>query len=374
MNRRHVLLGGSALAASSLIGSSCQLRTPSSTPVAETPASESAASEPWPEASTPLRAADVSVQLAMAEQVMTFLQVLDHDQQPRAVFPFISDERVDWHYTPRSRQGIPFKEMSAEQRQACDRLLQLTLSETGYQKFQNIVTLETVLRDMGGSPSIRDPERYFLTVFGDPTQLPWGWRMEGHHFSLNVTIIEDEQVSVTPTFWGANPALVEIEPHRGLRSLAQEQDLAFELLNTLTSVQQDQVVLVNQSFGDILTGPGRAQALAQPTGLRLADMTSDSRNLAVQLIETYVQNLTPNVAEGQWQQIQNADLNLIQFAWAGALEAGQAHYYRLHGPTVLIEYDNTRNNANHIHTIWRNLTNDFGGDVLRAHYEQSIHS
>ncbi|MEB3212552.1 MAG: DUF3500 domain-containing protein, partial [Leptolyngbyaceae bacterium] len=255
----------------------------------------------------------------------------------------------------------------------CDRLLQFTLSETGYQKFQNIVTLETVLQQMGGSASIRDPELYFLTVFGDPAQTPWGWRMEGHHFSLNVAVMSEQEVTVTPTFWGANPAQVQIEPHRGLRSLADEQDLAFALLNTLTSAQQEQVVLANQSFGDILTGPGRAQALEQPTGLRLANMTSDSRNLAVRLIETYVQNLTPNLAEGQWQQIQTADLNMIQFAWAGALEPGQAHYYRLHGPTVLIEYDNTQNNANHIHTVWRDLRNDFGGDALRAHYAHTRH-
>jgi len=370
MNRRHLLLGGSAIAASSLIESACRAQEESSKSSSGPPDSEVSNLE------TPatLSAVDSSVQAAMAEYVLAFLQALSPEQEQFAVFPFNNDERLNWHYTPRSRQGIVFKEMSAEQRQACDRLLQFTLSETGYQKFQNIVTLETVLRQRGGSPSIRDPELYFLTVFGDPAQMPWGWRMEGHHFSLNVTIIAAEEVTVTPNFWGANPALVQIEPHQGLRSLPQEQDLAFKLLNTLTSAQQEQVVIANQSFGDILTGPNRSQSLEQPTGFRLAEMTPDSRNVAIKLIETYVRNLTPDLAEAQWQQIEDAGLSQIQFAWAGSLEPGEAHYYRLHGPTVLIEYDNTQNNANHIHTIWRDLTRDFGGDSLRAHYEQILHS
>ncbi|MEB3211952.1 MAG: DUF3500 domain-containing protein, partial [Leptolyngbyaceae bacterium] len=172
MNRRHLLLGGSAIAASSLIGSSCQSRTPPSTPTAdtsaqtptetstETPTSETPTLEAPMETPTTLPTVDASVQAGMAERVLAWLQALTPEQQQRAVFPFNSDERSNWHYTPRSRQGIPFKEMSADQRQVCDRLLQFTLSETGYQKFQNIVTLETVLQQMGGSASIRDPELY----------------------------------------------------------------------------------------------------------------------------------------------------------------------------------------------------------------------
>jgi hypothetical protein len=309
----------------------------------------------------------------MAELVTGFLQALEPDQQAQAVFPYGSDERLNWHYTPRSPQGIAFKDMSAEQRQACDRLLQFTLSETGYQKYQNVLTLETVLREMGGSPSMRDPELYFLTVFGDPARSPWGWRLEGHHLSLNIAVVSDELVTVTPSFWGANPAEVEIAPHQGLRTLSQEQDLAFELLATLTTAEQEQVVLANQSFGNILMGPGRREMLEQPTGLRLEDMAENSRNVAIRLLETYVSNLAPDVATAQWQKIQSAGLNQIRFAWAGALEPQQAHYYRFHGPSVLVEYDNTQNNANHIHTVWRDLTNDFGGDILRAHHEQMVH-
>lgn len=359
INRRHLLFSGSAMAAASLLGPACHSTPRPSKSIAVTPSI--------------VPTTDPSFQSAMADQAMTFLQALDPEQQQRAVFPFNSGERLNWHYTPRPRQGLAFKDMSADQRQACDRLLQFTLSETGYNKFQNIVTLETVLQQMGGSPSIRNPELYYLTLFGDPTDTPWGWRMEGHHFSLNITVISEERMTVTPNFWGANPVVVQIEPHQGLRTLSQEQELAFALLNTLTAVQQEQVLLATQSFGDILTGPRRVESLHQQTGLRMADMGLNSRNIAIQLIKTYVRNLAPDLAEGQWQSLQDAGLNQIHFAWAGALEPGQAHYYRLHSPTVLIEYDNTQNNANHIHTIWRDLTQDFGEDLLRAHYEQSVH-
>jgi hypothetical protein len=158
-----------------------------------------------------------------------------------------------------------------------------------------------------------------------------------------------------------------------LRTLPEEQDLAFELLATLTTAEQEQVVLANQSFGNILMGPGRMEMLEQPTGLQLEQMTESSRNLAIRLLETYVRNLTPDIANAQWQQIEAAGLNQIRFAWAGSLQPQQAHYYRLQGPTVLAEYDNTQNNANHIHTVWRDLTNDFGGDILQAHHQQTVH-
>ncbi|MGJ3252516.1 MAG: DUF3500 domain-containing protein [Elainellaceae cyanobacterium] len=309
----------------------------------------------------------------LAERAIAFLQTLDPDQRRRAVFSFDAAERFNWHYVPRSREGIAFKEMTAEQRSAAEALLKFALSDVGYQKAQNIFTLESVLRQLGGSAQFRDPDQYAFTIFGDPNAPPWGWRIEGHHLSLNFTIAASDLVAVTPAFFGANPARVTIPPHEGLRTLAREQDLAFELVRHLTDTQQAQAVLADQSFGDILTGPIRSQTLERPAGLPLSDLDEGRRTLAMQLIEDYVRTMRGDYADAQLQRIADAGRDRIHFAWAGSLTPGQPHYYRLHGPVLLIEYDNTQNNANHIHTVMRDPTDDFGEDTLRAHYEHGGH-
>lgn len=309
----------------------------------------------------------------LAGLTVAFLQTLSPEQRQRAVFPFSSRERFNWHYVPRRREGIPFKEMNAEQQTAAEDLLRFVMSETGYRKVSNIRRLEEVLRQLGDSPSVRDPEQYAFTVFGDPAIAPWGWRVEGHHVSLNFTVISDDLIAVTPAFLGANPAEVRIPPLQGLRSLPGEQELALELVQSLEPIQRQQAVIATQSFGDILTGPIRAQTLNHPVGLPLSEMDEGRRALAMRLIEEYIHNMRGELAQAQLQRIQSAGIERIHFAWAGGIEAGQAHYYRLHGPTLLIEYDNTQNNANHIHSVWRDLTNDFGVDLLRDHYEKGGH-
>ncbi len=310
----------------------------------------------------------------LARLTVAFLQTLNQEQLQRGVFPFESRERFNWHYVPRQREGIPFKEMNAEQRKAADTLLQFVMSETGYRKITKIRQLEEVLRQMGERPSVRDPDQYAFTVFGNPATVPWGWRVEGHHISLNFTVISDNLLTFTPAFLGANPAEVRISPLQGLRSLDGEQELARELVQSLELPQRQQAVIATQSFGDILTGPIRAESLKSPVGLPLSEMDEGRRALAMRLIEEYIQNMRDELAQSQLKRISEAGLERIHFAWAGGLESGQAHYYRLHGPTLLIEYDNTQNNANHIHSVWRDLTNDFGVDLLREHYEKGDHS
>lgn len=311
---------------------------------------------------------------AMAAAAATFLQSLDSNLQQQAMFPFTDAERRNWHYVPRQRQGIALEALTTEQQQRGEQLLQTLLSEVGYQKVQNIFLLETVLRDLGGSPSLRNPELYYFTFFGRPDAYPWGWRLEGHHLSINVTVLAEDEMFFTPTFWGANPAEVPIEPHQGLRTLGQEQDLAFELLRGLLPEQQEAVLLAERSLGNIVTGPGRADALAQLQGIPLSQMSTESRDRSLRLIETYLNNLHPDFAQAQLQQIRAAGIDQIHFAWAGALEAGMPYYYRLQGPSVLIEHDNTQNSANHIHSVWRDLNHDFGGDALQAHYQSGIHA
>jgi hypothetical protein len=306
----------------------------------------------------------------VAEAAVAFLNALAPDKRQRAMLPFDSRERFNWHYVPRRREGLTLKAMSEAERAAAHRLLRSTLSEVGYRKAVDIMQLEEVLRQVEFFPFSRDPENYAFTVFtttGVP--FPLGWRVEGHHLSLNFTAVSQAHGAVTPAFLGANPAEVREGPRKGLRVLAQEQDLAFALIGRMDSEQRRKVVMATRSLGDIVSGPGRADELKAPVGLSVAEMTPAQRDGVTRLLEVYARNVRAEFAEAQLRAIREADMQKISFAWAGSLDAGQPHYYRLHGPTLLIEYDNTQNDANHIHSVWHDLKNDFGTDLLRAHYE-----
>jgi hypothetical protein len=309
----------------------------------------------------------------LATLAKAFLQALDPEQRRQAVFPFENRERLNWHYIPRRRRGIPLKQMDAKQRAAADALLRVALSEVGYRKAMGIMQLEEVLRQLEFFSFLRDQENYAFTFFGDPAATPWGWRVEGHHLSLNFTAISSEFVAVTPAFMGANPAKVPEGPHQGLQVLKQEQALARELVQSLEPAQLDRALIAARSLGDIVTGPGRADNLKAPVGLPLREMSEGRRDLAVRLIEEYIRNMQEGFASVQRRLIQEAGIEGIHFAWAGGLKPGQAHYYRLHGPRLLIEYDNTQNNANHIHSVWRDPVNDFGADLLQQHYTSAVH-
>jgi hypothetical protein len=307
---------------------------------------------------------------AMAAAAAAFLASLPADGQKQATFAFADRERLNWHYVPRSREGLAFKRMAPAARAAAHELMKASLSAVGYAKAVNVIRLEDVLRRLetfGGL--MRDPENYAVTVFGLPgATAPWGWRLEGHHLSLNFTLVPGKPVAMTPAFFGANPAEVRSGPQQGLRTLARETDLALALVRSMDASQRGRMVIGAQSLGDIVSGPGRGASLAAPAGLPLADMTGEQRALAVRLVEEYARNMRAELAEAELRRMQAAGVTDLHFAWAGALEAGKASYYRLHGPTLLIEYDNTQNDANHIHSVWHDPKNDFGQDLLRAHY------
>ena len=311
---------------------------------------------------------------AMAAAALAFLGALPADTRKRAVFALGDRERLNWHYVPRGREGVPFKAMPAPARAAAHELLKASLSAVGYGKVTNIIQMEDVLRRIEPFGLSRDPENYAFSVFGNPgADAPWGWRVEGHHLSLNFTLVPGQPVAMTPAFLGANPAEVPSGPTKGLRALAAEQDLGRALARSLTEAQRARTVIAAESLGDIVTGPGRADSLATPAGLALADMTGDQRALAAKLIEEYARNMRSELAEQELRRMREAGAERVHFAWAGPLDAGRAHYYRLHGPTLLIEYDNTQNNANHIHSVWHDPKRDFGLDLLRAHYERGHH-
>jgi hypothetical protein len=306
----------------------------------------------------------------------TLLAALSPEQRAKAVFEFKSGERLNWHFIPRERKGLPLKEMTPAQQHLAHGLLSIGLSHRGYLKAATIMSLEQVLKELEqGKGPVRDPELYYFSVFGEPsTKETWGWRVEGHHLSINFTIVEGTHVTVTPSFLGTNPAEVRAGPRAGLRVLAREEDLGWELARSLTPDQRAEGIIAATAPNDIVTGTNRNISALAPAGVSFSRLTDKQQALVKQLIDEYVRRYRPELADQDLERIRAGGPEKIHFAWAGGLEAGQGHYYRLQGPAFLLEFDNTQNNANHIHTVWRDFQNDFGEDLLRRHYEQTPHS
>lgn len=312
---------------------------------------------------------------ALADAARAFLDSLRPEQRQQANLEFEHPSRLDWHYIPRDRMGLSLGEMNADERAAAHELLHATLSGQGYLKTIAVMELDQVLREAaesrGRRADHRDPLLYYLTVFGDPsTDGPWGWRFEGHHVSLNFSSVTGE-VAVTPAFFGANPAEVREGRRAGLRVLAPEEDLGRRLLASLDEAQRDLAVLETETPMDILLAPGTdADSLEPPRGVAFADMTDEQQDLVGALLAVWAGNLAPGLAETQLERIHSAGMESIRFAWIGSSDPGQPHYYRLHGPTFVIEYDNAQPGANHIHTVWRDTERDFGADLLRRHLHE----
>ena len=306
-----------------------------------------------------------------------FLQTLSADQRKDIVFEIDSKERFNWHYIPRSRKGIPLKELNAAQRKAAMRLLSTALSDTGYTKTKSIIDLEAVLREAEGRPvddNYRDAGNYYFTIFGNPaTDSIWGWRLEGHHISLNFSAAENRLLSGTPGFLGTNPAIILSGPEKGKHILKDETDLGLAMLNSLDEEQKRKAVISLVAPSDILTSASRKAMIDYPAGILYNQLTPAQQKLFLQLLSVYIHRYTRLFAMDMMKEIEDAGLNKLRFAWAGEQQTGlgNPHYYRIQGPTIIIEYDNTQNNANHIHTVVRDLKNDFGGDELMEHYKTS---
>ena len=309
----------------------------------------------------------------MAESAYHFLRSLDSESQDQANLAFDDENRYDWHFIPRAREGIPYKSMTAAQSRLAHRLMNTALSQEGMSKALGVMYLDQILFEIEGS-SMRDSEMYYVTVFGDPAaEDNWGWRVEGHHLSVNLTIQDGEVISTSPTFMGANPARVLGGPHTGLQVLANEQELARQLLHLFDDSQREIVVYADNPPRDIQSRELRQADPGPPRGLAAREMTTAQANLLLSLVEEYAHRIRPELAEQELADVRDAGLDEIHFGWAGGSEPGEPHYYRIQGPTFLIEYDNRQNNANHIHSVWRDLTGDFGDDLLAQHYAQSPH-
>jgi len=298
------------------------------------------------------------------------LQALPQTTRTQVQLSFDSAERTNWNYVPMRRAGVPLADLDPNQKTLVDPLLRSALSPTGFGTAKAIVDHESILAEIEGNPR-RDPELYYTAVFGQPgPRAPWAWRFEGHHLSINATYVDGQTQTVAPLFMGSNPARVASGPKTGLRLLAAEEDLARELMRMMPASQRSHAMLSAQAFSDIVTRNDPKVRSLTVEGLAAGDMSQAEQAQLRKLLLVYASRMTENAAREQLERIDHTGFDKLHFGWAGSLEPGKPHYYRLHGPTVLIEYDNTQNNANHIHTVWRDLERDFGGDLLRVHYEQ----
>ena len=308
-------------------------------------------------------------EVAMSTAAKTFLGALDESQRTKIQFAFDSEERFNWHYIPRARKGLPLAEMTPAQRDAAFALLKTGLSASGYARAESIRSLELVLRAIENRNS-RDPEQYFFSIFGTPGDKTWGWRYEGHHLSQNWTVATGKAVSTSPAFFGANPAIVMDGPAKGTRALPEEADLGWALLESLEPASRAKAVVPGAAPTEIITANARKAAMLENTGLRASDMSTKERALLIRLIEVHASAQQADLAAARLAAIKAAGPENVRFTWIGATknELGAAHYYRIQGPTFLIEYDNTQNKANHQHIVWRDFNGDFGDDILAKHY------
>jgi len=312
----------------------------------------------------------------MAAAAKNLWASLTSEQRQKIGFEFTDALRYDWHFIPRPRKGLPLKEMSGEQKALAHALLASGLSQSGFTKAETIISLEQILFSMEqGKGPTRDPELYFFNIFGtpgsaDPTK-PWGWRVEGHHLALNFTVVGDKGVAGGPTFMGTNPAEVRSGPRQGLRVLGEEEELARTLVKSLSDEQRKKAIVLEQAPKDIISMVVRKAKPLEPAGILVPDLNAEQKALLNSIVVLYAERLRPELAGNDLGKILKAGVDKIGFAWAGELDRGKPHYYRIQGPTFLIEYDNTQNNANHVHSVWRDFESDFGEDLLKKHYDSA---
>jgi hypothetical protein len=306
--------------------------------------------------------------------VRAWLDRLDDSQRAEATFPFETPERFEWAYTPGPRMGLAIRDMRPDQRAASSAIVAAAMSSRTAGEIGAIIALETILGQLeraGGRSGWlrRDPELYWFAVFGDPgSATRWSWRVGGHHVAIHVTVADDRVIGTTPSFLGANPAVVPSGPRAGARPLPGEEGLARALLSDLTPAERGVALVDDVAPADVLTGTGRhADVRSVPVGIRHADLGAPRRAALERLIRHYVQRMRPEVAEAAWERIVATGLGDVTFAWAGSDAPGRGHYYAIRGASFVIEYDNTQNGANHIHAVWRDLDNDWGEDVLAEH-------
>jgi len=314
----------------------------------------------------------------LAGKANAFIGLLNDTQKTKALYPFDTAERFRFMYVPLDdRKGISMNELNDAQKQAVFSLLRTSLAEETVKKIQSIMLLDNVLKELEHrkpEDHFRDPGKYFITLFGIPSATTiWGWRFEGHHIAFHFSANKKQLVAGTPSFLGSNPAIVLQGPQKDEQVLKEETDRGFALLHALSAEELKKAVVDTAAPNEILTAASRKAMISNPAGLRYSEMSPASKQLMLQLLTMYIHRYTKLFADDMLKKIQTAGLDNLWFTWAGyqTHELGHPCYYRIQGPTIIIEYDNSQNNANHIHTVIRDLTDDFGGDILLQHYRES---
>lgn len=317
-------------------------------------------------------AADADSAAARARRL---IEVTPADQRGELLQPFTEEARSDWHYTPRRRSGIPWRDMNAAQRDATLSLLRSALTSAGLDQVRAIMALEIALKQIETFGWSRDPENYALSIFGTPGPSGfWGFRIEGHHLSLHFTLSGERFVATLPQFMGANPAVAPRDfepggPRKGARVLGKPEDLARALMTKLRGPQRAAALFDVRPYGDIVTGNAEKVSPLAPVGVKWDDLTASEQAALLELIVTFAEHLRADLADARLARVRAGGTSSIRFGWAGSLDPGKPYYFRIQGATFLIEFDNS--GGNHIHSVWRDFQGDFGRDVLGEHYAQS---
>ena len=322
----------------------------------------------------------------MASAANAFVNSLSPEQRQKATFPFESNERLHWNFIPSEafpRNGLLLKDMNENQHKLVHDLLKSALSQRGYLTATAIMDLESALGDLerraresgrGAESMVRDPLKYYVSVFGTPsTKNTWGWRVEGHHVSLHFTVVNGNLIASSPTFFGSNPAEVREGPKKGLRILGDQEDAARDLVMALNDSQRAKAIIQNVALNEIVTTNKLDISPLSPAGIPAAEMTPPQREMLMKVVNIYISKMADDIAADRTAKLQKAGVDKIAFAWAGETERGKKHYYRIQGPTFLIEHDNSQNDGNHVHSVWRDFNGDFGRDLLREHVASVPH-
>jgi hypothetical protein len=317
----------------------------------------------------------------IAEEFVTaakrFIDTMEPGMQWKYLFR--DAERGTFHFFPIARRGVPLSALKEGQKQLAYSLLSTALSHVGNQKALTIMSLGDYLKEHDKQPNVhRDSDRYHVTIFGDPVSGgTWGFRFEGFHLSINVTVVKGRWISVTPAFFGVIPAIVPEGPRKGLEVLADETGLARQLAKSFSKKQRETGFgkipdFLTETVGGLVTGNQRRIERDKPKGLALGTMNSEQQQTLMKLVRVHIGRIRKELADQDLARIDKAGTDKIHFVWAGGLEVGEPHHYLVQGPTFVIEYDNTQDGANHAHCVYRDFDNDFG-DVLVEHYHNGHH-
>lgn len=323
---------------------------------------------------------------AILAAAQSWLSSLNFEQTKVATYKFDDPKRTEWHFVPGNnfeqtykypRPGLTYGRMMPEQRHLADALLAAGLSRDGFIKAKSIMSLEEILRiKEGDTTGRRDPLKYHYTIYGEPSEDgAWGYRVEGHHLSLHYTLKGGKLISTTPTFFGDNPHEIDIGPRKGFRLMPLEEDLAFELMTSLSPANQKKALVAEEAYKDILTSANtRAELEGQPQGLAASEFSAKQFETLMELIGEYASNVPAEIADARMKAAKSTPKDKLFFAWAGSTKRDVGEYYRIQAPEFLIEYDNTQNGANHTHTVWRDWDGDFGRDLLAEHHRRFNHN